>query len=118
MIKWATIALLTGLAVQPQLLLAQESSRITEFRKAQINLFSADGKTRLKKVSRESLPTPLNVVDVLPSGFYVFELEGETHAVRKRVVRTNRVYDLTSTCSNQLAVQPAGTTRGLGNGEC
>lgn len=83
-----------------------------------MNLFSADGKTRLQKVDRESLPMPLAIVEALPSGYYVVELDGQNRAVRKRAVRTDRVYGLTSTCSNQFAVNPAGTSRGLGNGEC
>lgn len=109
---------MTTLAIQPSVLQAEVNSQIIEFRKAQINIFSADGKQRLEKVDSESLTTPLHIIETLPSGYYVVEIEGQNRAVRKRVVRTDRVYGLTSTCSNQFAVNPAGTSRGLGNGEC
>ncbi|GAA3711948.1 hypothetical protein GCM10022421_19170 [Oceanisphaera sediminis] len=104
---------LTMLAAQ-----ASDVIKITEFRRAQINLFDPVSLERVKKVDTGTLELPLNILEVKPSGHYVVEIENERYSIKKRMVRTDRTYELNSSCKNVLAANLDAATRGLGNGEC
>ena len=114
----AVIVMSMLLGLQAQVLQATPGSQIVEFRQAQVDVFSADGAQHLGSVDAAGIAIPIGIVDTLSSGFYVIKLGEELRAVRKRSVRTDRVYQMSSTCSNQFTATKTGTSRGLGNGEC
>ncbi len=111
------------LGLQTQVLQANESNptdsrQIVGFVQAQVDVFSADGSEHLARIDTAALVMPMPILNTLSGGYYVIEIAGETRSVRKRSVRTDRVYTLTSGCSNKLSGSKTGTSRGLGNGEC
>lgn len=104
---------LTTLAAQ-----ASDIIKITEFRREKIDLFDPASLEKVKKVDAGTLELPLNILEVKPSGHYVVEIENALYSIKKRMVRTDRIYELNSTCTNVLTANPDAATRGLGNGEC
>ncbi len=121
--KRIVLAISMILGLQAQVLQASgseqaESQQIVGFIQAQVDVFSADGSARLARIDTGTLVTPVAILDTLSSGYYVIKIDGENRAVRKRAVRTDRVYRFVSGCSNQLSGSKTGTSRGLGNGEC
>lgn len=121
--KRTIIAISMILGLQAQILQASansetESRQIIEFVQTQVDIFSVDGNERLGRIDTDALIMPMPIVNTLSGGYYVIEVDGETRAVRKRSVRTDRVYKLVSGCSNHLSGSKTGTSRGLGNGEC
>lgn len=95
-----------------------ERINITEFRQKQVELFDAKGQQPLKRRDTATIQLPLAVADLLPGGFYVVEIDDQPYAIKKSRVRTDRVYELSSTCNNTVTAAKAATSRGLGNGEC
>lgn len=116
--KTAVLMMSIFLGLQAQLLQAAQSNQIVEFRQAEVDVFSADGTERLGSIEAAGVAMPVEIVDTLSSGYYVIRLGDQMRAVRKRSVRTDRVYQMSSTCSNQFTATKTGTSRGLGNGEC
>jgi len=104
---------LTMLAAQ-----ASDVIKVTEFRRAQRNLFDTGNLERVKKVDTGTPELPVKIPEVKPSGHYVVEIENERYSIKKRMVRTDRTYELNSSCKNVLAANLDAATRGLGNGEC
>lgn len=95
-----------------------ERINITEFRQKQVELFDAKGQQPMERRETASIQLPLAVADSLPSGFYVVKIDDQLYAIKKSRVRTDRVYELSSTCNNTVTAAKAATSRGLGNGEC
>ncbi len=116
--KYATVMMSMVLAIQAQMVNADNTAQILEFRKPQVDIFNSTGTEHIKRVDSATIRLPVPVIEVLNSGFFVIEVEGEKRAVRKRAVRSDYVYDMKSKCSNQLQGNKTGTSRGLGDGEC
>ncbi|SDS58735.1 hypothetical protein SAMN05216198_2287 [Halopseudomonas litoralis] len=91
---------------------------VTEFRQQQVQLFDAQGKQPVERRDAASIQLPLEIADSLAGGFYVVKIGDQAYTVKKRTVRTNRVYELSSVCNNTVAATKAAASRGLGNGEC
>ena len=117
MMKRAFLSLIVGAMTWVPHSSAQEA-KITAFRTAQVDLFNESGTERVGQLDSEAVTLPLPIKAMLPNGNYVIELDGTAYSVRKRTARTDRVYELSSTCSNQLAASKTAASRGLGNGEC
>lgn len=116
--KYAVIVLSMILGLHVQTLSANDNPQIIEFRKPQVDIFNSTGTEWLEKVDTATIGLPVPVLKTLKSGFFVIKLDGEERAVRRRAVRSDYVYTMTSKCSNQLSVNKAGVSRGLGDGEC
>lgn len=106
------------LGLQIQMLQAEQNTQIIEFRQSQVDVFNEAGTERIARVDASQFTMPISIVKTLNSGYYVIAIDGEARAVRKRSVKTDRIYKMTSNCSNQLSGNKAGASRGLGNGEC
>lgn len=116
--KYAAVMISMVLGIQVHMVNADNTAQILEFRKPQVDIFNSTGTEHIKRVDSATIRLPVPVIEVLNSGFFVIEVEGEQRAVRKRAVRSDYVYDMKSKCSNQLKANKTGTSRGLGDGEC
>lgn len=116
--KYATIIISMVMGMQAQVVNAETSAQILEFRKPQVDIFNGTGTEHIKRVDSATISVPVPVLEALSSGFFVIEVDGEKRAVRKRAVRSDYVYEMKSKCSNQLQGNKTGTSRGLGDGEC
>ncbi len=107
------VSLLTVLIVP---MASAEQIAITEFRQQHVELFDAQGQQPVALMESASIQVPLPIRESLSSGFYVVDMDGQPYAIKKRTVRTNRIYELSSECNNKVAVKQVAATRGIGSG--